>query len=61
MTKVHICIHISTRNKFHFETLSITLKTTSDKKKKKNQLLKFILRKQLNNFAKMYSSMVIKG
>lgn len=34
MTKVHICIHISTRNKFHFETLSITLKTTSDKKKK---------------------------
>lgn len=59
MTKVHICIHISTRNKFHFETLSITLKTTSDKKK--NQLLKFILRKQLNNFAKMYSSMVIKG
>lgn len=43
---VGMLFHIHTGSKFHFEILSKTLNITFDQE---IQLLKFILRKQLNN------------
>lgn len=51
MIKLQVCCHTGTRNKFHFEILSKILNITFDQE---IQLPKFILRKQLYNFAKMY-------
>lgn len=48
---VGMLFHIHTGSKFHFEILSKILNITCDQE---IQLLKFILRKQLNNYAKMY-------